>query len=173
MSNIEKDIKNIKQYINLVLDKGYCDCNELNMISTGKYCDGSKNVAYSMQNILAELKQKEEHKKKIIEIIENSIEATGNSDVYTTGMSNGLIYIKSVITDTEPDYLECPKQDSIPVQKVKDKIEEIEKEYNEIISEYGNIDTDVIINVPDKNVRKYLDELVIKILVLQELLEDK
>lgn len=61
----------------------------------------------------------------------------------------------------------------IPVQKIKDKIEEIEKEYNEIISEYGNIDTDVIINVPDKNVRKYLDELVIKILVLQELLEDK
>ena len=127
MSNIEKDIKNIKQYINLVLDKGYCDCNELNMISTGKYCDGSKNVAYSMQNILAELKQKEEHKKKIIEIIENSIEATENSDVYTTGMSNGLIYIKSVITDTEPDYLECPKQDSIPVQKVKDKIEENNK----------------------------------------------
>ena len=60
MSNkgsIEKDIKNIKQYINLVLDKGYCDCNELNVISTGKYCDGSKNVAYSMQNILAEREQ--------------------------------------------------------------------------------------------------------------------
>ena len=57
MSNIEKDIKNIEQYINLVLDKGYCDCNELNVISTGKYCDGSKNVAYSMQNILSERKQ--------------------------------------------------------------------------------------------------------------------
>ena len=124
-SNIEEDIKNIKQYINLVLDKGYCDCNELNVISTGKYCDGSKNVAYSMQNILAELKQKEEHKKKIIEIIENSIEATGNSDVYTTGMSNGLIYIKSVITGIEPDYLECPKQDNIPVQKVKDVLDRL------------------------------------------------
>lgn len=136
MNDIEKDIKNIKRYINLVLDKGYCDCNELNMISTGKYCDGSKNVAYSMQNILAELKQKEEHKKKIIEIIENSIEATGNSDVYTTGMSNGLIYIKSVITDTEPNYLECPKQGSIPVQKVKDKIEEAEKEYNRIHAQH-------------------------------------
>ncbi len=61
----------------------------------------------------------------------------------------------------------------IPKSKVKEKIEELEKEYNEIISEYGNIDTDVIINVPNKNVRKYLDELVIKISVLQELLEDK
>ena len=60
MSDIEEDIKNIEQYINLVLDKGYCDCNELNVISTGKYCDGSKNVAYSMQNILAERKQDKE-----------------------------------------------------------------------------------------------------------------
>lgn len=59
VANIEKDIKNIKQYINLVLDKSYCDCNELNVISTGKHCDGSKNVAYSMQNILAELEQKD------------------------------------------------------------------------------------------------------------------
>ena len=60
MSDIEEDIKNIEQYIILVLDKGYCDCNELNVISTGKYCDGSKNVAYSMQNILAERKQDKE-----------------------------------------------------------------------------------------------------------------
>ena len=65
MSDIKKDIKNIEQYINLVLDKGYCDCNELNVISTGKYCDGSKNVAYSMQNILAERKQ---DKQKIKEL---------------------------------------------------------------------------------------------------------
>ena len=154
-SNIEEDIKNIKQYINLVLDKGYCDCNELNVISTGKYCDGSKNVAYSMQNILAELKQKEEHKKKIIEIIENSIEATGNSDVYTTGMSNGLIYIKSVITGIEPDYLECPKQDSIPKQKVKNRIKENKKLIDETYSE------DIIQKLTDENE------------ILEELLEDK
>lgn len=87
VANIEKDIKNIKQYINLVLDKSYCDCNELNVISTGKHCDGSKNVAYSMQNILAELEQKDkriqelegenERKDKFIkmakEVIDNSI----------------------------------------------------------------------------------------------------
>lgn len=65
VTNIEKDIKNIKQYINLVLDKNYCDCNELNVISTGKHCDGSKNVAYSMQNILAELEQKDKRIKEL------------------------------------------------------------------------------------------------------------
>ena len=59
----------------------------------------------------------------------------------------------------------------IPKQKVKDKIEELKKEYYEILSEYGNLDTDIVINVPNKNVRKYIDELVIKILVLQELLK--
>lgn len=64
-------------------------------------------------------------------------------------------------------------RNSISKQKVKDKIKEIEKEYDEIISDYGNIDTDVIINIPDKNVRKYLDKLVDKILILQELLEEK
>ena len=77
MSNkgsIEKDIKNIKQYINLVLDKSYCDCNELNVISTGKHCDGSKNVAYSMQNILAELEQKDKQIKDLEE--ENYVQKT-------------------------------------------------------------------------------------------------
>lgn len=59
----------------------------------------------------------------------------------------------------------------IPKQKVKDKIEELKNEYDEILSEYGNLDTDIVINVPNKNVRKYIDELVIKILVLQELLK--
>lgn len=55
MNNIDKDIENINKYIELVLDKNYCDCNELNVISTGSYCDGSKNVAQSMKNVLSEL----------------------------------------------------------------------------------------------------------------------
>lgn len=93
MSDIKKDIKNIEQYINLVLDKGYCDCNELNVISTGKYCDGSKNVAYSMQNILAERKQ---DKQKIKELEEEN-------------------YVQKVAL----------LENSIPKQKVKDKIEKL------------------------------------------------
>ena len=86
VGSIEKDIRNIKQYINLVLDKGYCDCNELNVISTGKYCDGSKNVAYSMKHILAEREQKdkriqeleEENKKLKAQHVSTRNEATSN-----------------------------------------------------------------------------------------------
>ena len=63
--DIEEDIKKLNKYIELVIDKGYCDCNELNVISTGKYCDGSKNVAYAIKNILAE---REEDKKRIEEL---------------------------------------------------------------------------------------------------------
>lgn len=94
MSNIEKDIKNIEQYINLVLDKGYCDCNELNVISAGKYCDGSKNVAYSMQNILAERKQDKARIKELEEQVKNEIKGR--------------------------DILAKLNEDSIPKQKVKD-----------------------------------------------------
>lgn len=61
----------------------------------------------------------------------------------------------------------------IPVSKIKEKIKELEKEYNEILAYYGNIDTDVIINIPNENVRKYLEKLANKIITLQALLEGK
>lgn len=62
--DIEEDIKKLNKYIELVIDKDYCDCNELNVI-IGKHCDGSKNVAYAIKNTLAE---REEDKKKIEEL---------------------------------------------------------------------------------------------------------
>ena len=72
-NNIEEDVTKIDTYIELVLEKDYCNCNELNTI-LGKHCDGSKNVAYAMQHILSDykkvLKENEElnyklHSKKI------------------------------------------------------------------------------------------------------------
>lgn len=62
--DIEEDIKKLNKYIELVIDKDYCDCNELNVI-IGKHCDGSKNVAYAIKNTLAE---REEDKKRIEEL---------------------------------------------------------------------------------------------------------
>lgn len=62
--NIEEDIKNLKTYIELVIEKNYCDCNELNTICYGKYGDGSKNVAKSIEKVLtAYEKEKEENKR--------------------------------------------------------------------------------------------------------------
>ena len=135
MSNIEKDIKNIKQYINLVLDEGYCDCNELNMISTGRYCDGSKNVAYSMQNILAE---REKDKKRIKELEEEN-------RIYV--LEGNRVKLELYI-----------KENYIPVQKVKDKIEELKKDYEDSKDENGETEY----YYPDYTIRK-----------LEELLEEK
>ena len=116
MSDLEKDIKNIEQYINLVLDKGYCDCNELNVISTGKYCDGSKNVAYSMQNILAERKQ---DKQRIKELEEE------NTDLKIKNNS------RIIGTYAEVKLEEILKEDYIPKQKLKDILQ---KNRNELFS---------------------------------------
>ena len=66
--NIEEDIKNLKAYIELVIEKNYCDCNELNTICYGKYGDGSKNVAKSIENILTAY-EKEKEKNKEYEIL--------------------------------------------------------------------------------------------------------
>ena len=71
--NIEEAIKNCKKYIELVEDKNYCDCNELNVISTGNYCDGSKNVAQAIETILSELEKKDMLIKMAVQVIENSI----------------------------------------------------------------------------------------------------
>ena len=68
VGSIEEDIKNLEKYIELVIDKNYCECNELNVICYGKYADGSKNVASSIKNILKDYaRQKqinEEHRKE-------------------------------------------------------------------------------------------------------------
>ncbi len=71
MNKLEEDIAKANTYIELVLKKDYCNCNELNTI-LGKHCDGSKNVAYAMQHILSDYKRvlkENEEKNKIIDLM--------------------------------------------------------------------------------------------------------
>ena len=141
------DIKKLNKYIELVIDKDYCDCNELNVIC-GKHCDGSKNVAYAVKKLLAE---REEDKKKIAEL-------EAKLEFYQWGDLDNLKF---------EEYM----KEFIPKQKVKDKIEKhkfakkyFEKEYDNKHYEddgirardfYGIVTQDRIIQV------------------LEELLEDK
>lgn len=123
MSNIEEDIKKLNKYIELVIDKDYCDCNELNVI-IGKHCDGSKNVAYAIKNTLAE---REEDKKRIEELEdENRVQRHQIMEVF----DRGYIHKDKI------------KDDYITKQKVKEKIEEnnklIEKCKDEL-EHYGEI----------------------------------
>ena len=97
--DIEEDIKKLNKYIELVIDKDYCDCNELNVI-IGKHCDGSKNVAYAIKNTLAE---READKKKIdkLQVLEDDLK------------DKRIVYV-----DT-PEF----EEKFIPKQKVKEIIE--------------------------------------------------
>ena len=110
--DIEEDIKKLNKYIELVIDKDYCDCNELNVIC-GKHCDGSKNVAYAIKNILAE---REEDKKRIQEL-------EGHQEKFY----NGELYTAKQLKQIE----ENQKKYFINKQKVKDYLEE-EKERFEV-----------------------------------------
>ena len=108
-NSIEEDIAKVNTYIELVLEKDYCNCNELNTI-LGKHCDGSKNVAYAMQHILSDYKRVlKENEKRM----------------------HDNITLKNFISALFNDSFE---KDYIPVQKIKDKIEEVNKSvysYNE------------------------------------------
>ena len=99
--DIEEDIKKLNKYIELVIDKDYCDCNELNVI-IGNHCDGSKNVAYAIKNTLAE---REEDKKRIkeLEVLEDDLK------------DKRIVYV-----DT-PEF----EEKFIAKQKVKDKFNKL------------------------------------------------
>ena len=114
----------------------------------------------ALQHILAEREQKD---KRIQELEEENAMLKKTNNI---GKNINIDDVTKVINKSYDEFM----SNYISKQVVKDKIEKIEKEYNDIMSDYGNIDTDVIINVPNKNVRKHLDELVTKIFTLQELL---
>lgn len=126
-NSIEEDILNIEKYVELVIDKNYCDCNELNVICAGNHRDGSKNVAYSIQHILSDykrvLKENEE-----LKLYNNSI--TSELEQMTTEkFKNGWFH-------------QSEFKGLIPVQKVQDIIDRIDydiKKTKEIISKNTNI----------------------------------
>lgn len=68
-NSIEEDMAKVNTYIELVLEKDYCNCNELNTI-LGKHCDGSKNVAYAIEHILSDYKRVLKENEKKDELIE-------------------------------------------------------------------------------------------------------
>lgn len=114
-NSIEEDITKINTYIELVLEKDYCNCNELNTI-LGKHCDGSKNVAYAMQHILSDykrvLKENEQLRTEVNSLKKENEELKNDYE----NLSNSVVVKNHCI------------KNSIPVSLVKDKIEEIQEE---------------------------------------------
>ena len=171
-NNIEEDITKIDTYIELVLEKDYCNCNELNTI-LGKHCDGSKNVAYAMQHILSDYKKilkeneilKEEKEQAWEEwnsleqgSYETELKLKEENRKLKAEMKDGVIAIKlyalqteneklknklldtlegqKVIKEEKPQYI---KENFIPVEKVKNKIEHYQKLQHNYIEKYDEI----------------------------------
>ena len=140
MNKLEEDITKIDTYIELVLEKDYCDCNELNTI-LGKHCDGSKNVAYAMQHILSEYKRVLKENEILKEEKEQAWEEWNNLEQgsYETElklkeenrelkakMKDGVIAIKLYALQTENE-------------KLKNKIEHYQKLQHNYIEKYDEI----------------------------------
>lgn len=49
-------------------------------------------------------------KEELIDVLDMAIKATGQYDEFTTGFSNGLLYVKAVITDKEQTYFKVPEK---------------------------------------------------------------
>ena len=108
-NSIKEDILNIEKYIELVTEKNYCECNELNEICSGSQCYGSRNVAYSMKRILSDYKR----------VIKEN-EEIKNQEATQRKINELLIQRYS---------------NSISLQKVKDDIEELKAQYKTALEE--------------------------------------
>lgn len=109
-NSIEEDITKINTYIELVLEKDYCNCNELNTI-LGKHCDGSKNVAYAMQHILSDYKRVLKENNRLEEQVEYD-----KTHIYTP---------------------QTIKLNFISKSKIKDKIEQLKEKEESDLRCYG------------------------------------
>lgn len=114
-NSIEEDITKINTYIELVLEKDYCNCNELNTI-LGKHCDGSKNVAYAMQHILSAYKRVSKENEQLRTEVNSLKKENEELKNDYENLSNSVVVKNHCI------------KNSIPVSLVKDKIEEIQEE---------------------------------------------
>ena len=142
-NSIEEDIAKVNTYIELVLEKDYCNCNELNTI-LGKHCDGSKNVAYAIEHILSDYKR----------VLKENEELKEDRDKFKKALGKRITYCNEL----EKDLFENCSNYVIPKSKVKEKIEEINKAYEDSKDENGESQY----YYPDYTIR-----------VLEELLENR
>lgn len=126
-NSIEEDITKINTYIELVLEKDYCNCNELNTI-LGKHCDGSKNVAYAMQHILSDYKRvlkENEIYKKNSEIM--SKENLSTAEQLKVEIKENF-RLKNQLENNRKEYQETYKD-------VREELKELKKENEELLQE--------------------------------------
>lgn len=145
-TTIEEDIKILKRI-------------QVTEFNTNNIYDNVEKVNKALENILAD---REKYKRLAEQNLKDSEEFKNNMCEHRCVKNTEIIELRA----------KANKYDSL-IKEIEDKINKRKIKYNEILNDYGNIDTDVIFNIPNKNVRKRLDELSFEITTLQELLDKK
>ena len=145
-NSIEEDIAKVNTYIELVLEKDYCNCNELNTI-LGKHCDGSKNVAYAIEHILSdykrvlkeneELKQDRNNNYQMIALAQN--EALGYMQGYEDGKKLKRSAVANIVENQQ--YYIFNKQ----IEHYEEYIVKLQKENEELKNDYENLNNSVVV----------------------------
>ena len=119
-NSIEEDIAKVNTYIELVLEKDYCNCNELNTI-LGKHCDGSKNVAYAIEHILSDYKRILKENEELLEV---KVSASAHNRILELekeneelkeeiGVDYTTVYLKGVYDEREKQQKEIKEKNKI------------------------------------------------------------
>lgn len=162
-NSIEEDITKINTYIELILEKDYCNCNELNTI-LGKHCDGSKNVAYAMQHILSDYKRvlkENEIYKKNSEIM--SKENLSTAEQLKVEIKENF-RLKNQLENNRKEYQETYKDVREELKELKKENEILKKEKEQAWEEWnnleqGNYETEQKLKQQIKELKKENEEL--------------
>lgn len=155
--------KDIEEDIKILRDITKQDFNNP-MGWTGYYDSELKELQQAIKNILTDRERLEKENAELTtENFKLNIELENKRKEYQETY-------KDVREEIRELQAKAKRYDSL-VEKIKENLDKRKQKYNEILNDYGNIDTDVIFNIPNVNVRKRLDELSLEIVILQELLD--
>lgn len=146
--DIEENIKVLQKFIKATKGKDYNTDRGWH----GYYDDELIFLGKTIENILADRKEKEQYIKQIADML---------------NIAEDQIPIELGVQ------LEKANKYDRLAERIKENLDKRKQKYNEILNDYGNIDTDVIFNIPNANVRKRLDELSFEIVILQELIKEE
>lgn len=94
------------------IDRVLQELDNLQKENHGKDCiiatlDHNEEVKDEYIKHLEEKTRNSISKDKLIEAIDFAINATDSTDDYSIGLCNGMIYVKALLTDENPDYKKC------------------------------------------------------------------
>lgn len=158
--SIEEDITKINTYIELVLEKNYCNCNELNAI-LGKHCDGSKNIAYAMQHILSAYRRVLKENEELLEL---RVSASAHNRIVELEKENEEWNRK--FCNLQNLYFKLQDESESKRKEYQETYKDVREELKELKNDYENLSNSVVVknhyiknSIPIQKVKDLIEEL--------------